>query len=208
VRLVEDGRSFAPAEFPLGGRLFALCERDLLAVLRMVDEARFTVLIAPGRDGDLATAAAEAIGVRVVRGSSRRGGREAFAGLVRALEGSQDPAMIVVDGPLGPDGVPKPGILACATATGRAVVPVATAARRSIVFGAAWSRMYLPLAFTELVIACGPPIPPPPPGRDTRAALLPQLQAALARARERAREEIDRGRNAVSAAAARAAGSA
>src|SRR5262249_45037650 len=159
--------------------IFAISERDLLVLPRMASEVDFTTLIAPGRDGDLTTAAAEALGLRVVRGSSRRAGREGFAALVDALRATRDPAAIVVDGPLGPAGEPKPGVLACAAATGRAVVPVGAAARRAIVITISWSKLFLPLPFTEVVIVCGTPIPAPAPGRAARTALLGVLRSGL-----------------------------
>ncbi|HWC65480.1 MAG TPA: hypothetical protein VG777_05310, partial [Thermoanaerobaculia bacterium] len=75
--------------------------------------------------------------------------------LVAALSESDRPAGIVVDGPLGPPGVPKPGVLFCARETGRPIVPLGVAARGKIEFRASWSRIYLPLPGARIVIACG-----------------------------------------------------
>jgi lysophospholipid acyltransferase (LPLAT)-like uncharacterized protein len=199
--LTHDDRTYRPAEYPFDAQIFAISERDLLVLPRMTDETRFTALIATGRDGDLATAAAEALGLSVVRGSSRRAGHMAFSELVRALERNAGPAAIVVDGPLGPAGEPKPGVLACAAATGRCVVPVGAAARRAIVLTPSWSKLYLPLPFTEVVIVCGAPIPAPPRGRAARAELLDELRAALTLARSRALEACREPRRGLSRAA-------
>jgi lysophospholipid acyltransferase (LPLAT)-like uncharacterized protein len=191
--LTHDGKTLAPAEYPFDRQIFAISERDLFVLPRMTEEVRFTSLIAPGRDGDLTTAVAVALGVDVVRGSSRRAGRAAVTELVHALDESAHPAAIVVDGPLGPPGEPKPGVLACAAATGRVVVPVAAAARRAVVLTPSWSKLYLPLPFTRAVIVCGAPIPAPAPGRAARAGLLDELRDALALARARALEACGAG---------------
>ena len=153
--ILPDGSRIPAVEYPFGRQIFAVCERDAIALSALMVGRGFTVLAAFGRDGDLASALLEGIGCRVVRGAARRGGARALRRLVAALSESDRPAGIVVDGPLGPPGVPKPGVLFCARETGRPIVPLGVAARGKIEFRASWSRIYLPLPGARIVIACG-----------------------------------------------------
>jgi lysophospholipid acyltransferase (LPLAT)-like uncharacterized protein len=77
------------------------------------------------------TAFFESAGLRVVRGSSHRGGREAVSGLVQMLRAGND-AGITPDGPRGPCYVFKPGALVVAR---RAQVRVALV---GLIFGRSW----------------------------------------------------------------------
>ena len=191
--VMPDGTVLAPEQFAFGRQLFAICERDLLVLARMVRHTPFTALVALGRDGDWATAAGEALGCTIVRGSSRRGGSEALAELVKALDASPRPTALVVDGPLGPAGVPKGGALFCGGRTGRPVIPVGAAARRAIVFRSSWSGIFLPLPFTRAAFVCGEPIVlERPPRRGESASLLATLGERLALARKGALAAVGR----------------
>ena len=191
--LLPDGNTLRPSDYEFRSQLFAICERDLLVLPRMTAETSFVALVALGRDGDFATAAAEALGVRIIRGSSRRGGTRALAALVRTLEGGADPAAIVVDGPLGPPGQPKEGILFCAGHTGRPIVPVGAAARYALVIRRAWSRIYLPLPFSRVAFVAGEPIElARTPPREEAGPLLALLAERLAKARAAALATVGR----------------
>jgi lysophospholipid acyltransferase (LPLAT)-like uncharacterized protein len=152
---LPDGTVIAAGDYPFGAQIFALSERDALALAGVIVDREFTVLAAFGRDGELASAALEGIGCRVVRGAERRGGAGALRSMIRALRASASPLAIVVDGPLGPADEPKPGIFLCARESGRPIVPLGAAARRSLVFRKAWSRIYLPLPLTTITVVAG-----------------------------------------------------
>jgi lysophospholipid acyltransferase (LPLAT)-like uncharacterized protein len=191
------GEPFEPRAFACSGEIWALCERDALALAGLVAARGFTALIALGRDGDWAAAALTALGCGVVRGSSRRGGWPALRSLLRHLEASPGPLAMVVDGPLGPAGRVRPGALICARDSGRPVRPVAAAARRRILFPRTWSGIYLPLPFTTVRIALGESLAVP-------AGAAPGETADLALELERRLAEAGR-RAAATAAAARVA---
>lgn len=181
--ILPDGSRIPAVEYPFGRQIFAVCERDAIALSALMVGRGFTVLAAFGRDGDLASALLEGIGCRVVRGAARRGGARALRRLVAALSESDKPAGIVVDGPLGPAGVPKAGALFCARETGRPIVPLGVAARGKIEFRASWSRIYLPLPGARIVIVCGETIAVP--AEATRAGIdrtRAELEARLAAA--------------------------
>lgn len=156
--LLPDGTTVAGRDFAAGDALYAVRERDLFALAALAEGRAFHVLVADGNDGEWAAAFASPLGCRITRGSSLHHGLYALRVLVHVLRASEDPAAIVVDGPLGPAGEAKEGIAAMAAFTGRAIVPAAAAARRKIVFARSWAAHLLPLPFAEVTIAAGSPI--------------------------------------------------
>lgn len=184
---LPDGARMPARDYPFPGHLFALCERDAIALAGIIVDRAFTVLAARGRDGDLAAAALAAIGCRVVRGATRRGGASALRRLAAEFAAGDAPGGIVVDGPLGPDAAAQPGILWCARATGRPVVPLGVAVAGKIVFRRSWSKIALPLPFARIAVVCGESlrVPADTPDGDL-AALAAELSRRLLGARRRA----------------------
>ncbi len=143
-----DGSSFS-RDYTYGREIFAFSERDVLAIAGYWPPRRgLGLLVAHGRDGDWATVVVEALGYRVVRGSSARGGAAALRELIRFASHSGQSLGLVVDGPLGPAGRAKPGAVACAIETGLPLRALATAARHSFVFPKTWSGIYFPMPFS------------------------------------------------------------
>lgn len=107
-------------------------------------------LVSASKDGAWLSAFFESVGLRVVRGSSSRGGREAVLELVDVLRGGND-AGITPDGPRGPIYVCKPG-----------VVTVARRSRARVVFLGihhadawslrSWDRFELPRPFSRVEV--------------------------------------------------------
>lgn len=157
--LLLDGTVIRPADYPFSRELFALCERDSLALAGLVARAGFTVLVAKGRDGDWASAVLERLGCRVARGSSLRGGIQALKELLDAVQASDGPAGIVVDGPLGPAGQAKGGVILCGMHTGSPVRALGAATAHRVTFRKSWSRIYLPLPFSRVVVAVDDSLP-------------------------------------------------
>ncbi len=189
--ILPDGSRVTPATYPFGMEIFAFCERDAFALGGLLGRARFTTLIAPGRDGDWATEVVTSLGGRVVRGATERGGTQALSQLLRDLAGNDGPLALVVDGPLGPAGVAKGGAVVCAARSGRPLRPVGAAARRTLVLGRSWSKLWLPLPFSRVVVVVGEPLPVPAGlDRPDRAHLAAELTARLAEVRRLALREV------------------
>lgn len=185
---LPDGTEIAARAYPFGRQIFALSERDAFALAGVIVDRGFTTLAAPGRDGELASAALEGIGCRVVRGARRRGGARALRELIRGLATSESPFAIVVDGPLGPADEPKPGIFMCARESGRPIVPLGAAARRSVELRRAWSRIHVPLLFATVTIVAGESLfVPAGASVDDLGRLAEELSVRLRRARGDAR---------------------
>jgi lysophospholipid acyltransferase (LPLAT)-like uncharacterized protein len=175
---LPDGSEMPAREYPFAGKLFALPEGDAIALAGIIVDRGFTALAAPGRDGDRAAAALRAIGCRVVRGATRRGGAPALRRLAAIFRESDSPGGIVVDGPLGPAGEPKPGIVWLARETGRGIVPLGTAARPTVVFRRTWSRLHVPLPAARIAVVCGETLFVP---RETGDAGITELTEELGR---------------------------
>ena len=84
-------------------------------------------MISQSRDGDLAAQGDRMLGWEPVRGSSTRGGLEALEKLKELALGGYKIGHIV-DGPKGPFGVVKPGLLKIAQIAGLSIVPTITSA--------------------------------------------------------------------------------
>lgn len=137
-------------------------------------------------DGEVAARAFEAMKVRIVRGSSTRGGQRALLQLFRMVErGEVGHAGLTVDGPKGPPRVVKPGIVALARRFGVPIVPGSFSSRPYWMLGS-WDRMVLAPPFSRMVIALGEPISP-------REDLSDEgLAAEVGRAIDRLTDELDR----------------
>ena len=117
------------------------------------------IMISQSRDGDLGARLAERLGLVPVRGSSSRGGATALASILRALK--KNPAVIhIVDGPQGPKGVVKPGLITMAQLSGAVILPIIVSARKAWILGN-WDRFLVPKPFSELTIEWGQPLAVP-----------------------------------------------
>jgi lysophospholipid acyltransferase (LPLAT)-like uncharacterized protein len=111
-------------------------------------ERRKVVMTSPSRDGLLLDALLARFGLETAKGSSKSRGRAGAVEMIRhAREGTM--AIMAVDGPRGPLGIPKPGVVSIARGGQAPLYIVTTSADRAITFGS-WDRMFLPLPFTRI----------------------------------------------------------
>jgi len=116
-----------------------------------------SILASQSNDGELSARIARAWGIRVTRGSTSRGGREAALLVYRELRQERSTVLVMPDGPIGPARRAKPGCVALAATTGAPIVPVGLAASRRIRLKS-WDRMIVGMPFSRLVFAAGEPI--------------------------------------------------
>ena len=125
-----------------------------------------------GRDGEPVEGRADperralVLGFTIVRGSSSNGGARGLAALVRRLKAGEHDAAFAVDGPRGPYGVPKPGVLLAARAAGAVIVPMGSAIAGAKTFARAWDRFALAWPFARVSVFLGAPIEPAELGPD------------------------------------------
>ncbi len=85
------------------------------------------IIVSKSLDGEMIARVVKSLGWLPVRGSSSRGGEEALAEIKR-LGTSGFRVGHIVDGPRGPFGVIKPGLIRIAQFTGMPIVPTITSA--------------------------------------------------------------------------------
>ena len=118
---------------------------------------RVVVMLSPSLDGQLLAATLERFGLDHVCATSDSRGVAGTLEFIRRVEAG-DVGLIAVDGPRGPRGVVKPGVLRIAAAAHAQLVVASTAASRGITFGS-WDRAHLatPFARVDLVYRLLPP---------------------------------------------------
>jgi len=141
------------------------------------DRSGGVVMVSRSRDGDIIADTVDRFGMRAVRGSSGRGGRDALEQMIDALRHDDVSAGVIVDGPRGPALEAKAGALVLARATGLPVVP-GTWWARPLVRVRSWDRTVVPLPFSRIVFAFAPPLFVAPDASD---AALEQARVELTR---------------------------
>ncbi|MDP3096471.1 MAG: lysophospholipid acyltransferase family protein, partial [Syntrophales bacterium] len=134
-----------------GKGIIAVWHQRILLVVsyaRRFREFKPAAMISQSRDGDLIADVARRLNFRPVRGSSSRGGREALAAMVAEL--SVHPlAVHAVDGPQGPRGLVKAGIIRMAQLSGAPIIPVYISVNRAWILKS-WDRILIPKPFSTV----------------------------------------------------------
>jgi len=140
----------------------ALWHQRFLGVLSYVRKFRkfsLAIMISMSRDGDWISPVAKRLGLRPVRGSSSRGGKEALAAMVQDLAKNQA-ALHIVDGPQGPQKVVKAGLIRLAQLSRASIVPIYISVDRAWITRS-WDRFLIPKPFSRVLVRFGEPIPVP-----------------------------------------------
>lgn len=111
---------------------------------------RPALMISKSSDGELIAGVANRTGWITARGSSSRGGRDAMQAMINHMKLYRFGAH-VVDGPQGPMGIIKPGLVRIAQQSGAVIVPFVITAESAWFFGS-WDRFMLPKPFSRVVL--------------------------------------------------------
>ncbi|WP_419662003.1 conserved uncharacterized protein, DUF374 [Desulfosarcina variabilis str. Montpellier] len=114
------------------------------------------IMISQSRDGEMVARIVDILGWQAVRGSSSKGGMRALK-KIRQLTGKGYRIGHIVDGPQGPFGVVKPGLITIAQFAGAPIVPVIVSPQRYWMFSS-WDRFMVPKPFSKVFIRFAPPI--------------------------------------------------
>lgn len=133
------------------------------------------------RDAEIAVRIGEKFGWKFVRGSSTRGGGEAFDAMVEALRRPGAVVAITPDGPQGPWREAKGGVVRAAAETGAVIVPMSGSATRLRMLSS-WDRFLLPLPFGTIIYAFGEAVTAEP-GEDLEEVRR-RVEAAITAAEE------------------------
>ena len=116
-------------------------------------------MVSQSRDGDLIADLCRLLNFRPVRGSSSRGGREALAAMVAELS-VQRAAVHAVDGPQGPRGIIKSGLIRMAQLSGVPIAPLTISVNRAWILKS-WDRFLIPKPFSTISVHWDNLIPVP-----------------------------------------------
>lgn len=130
---------------------------DEMALLPHFGQAGVTLLVSQSRDGEIMARATRALGYRVTRGSSSRRAVGGLLAMIRAAREGHN-VVLAVDGPRGPRGVCKQGIVQLAQKASIPLFPVGVATSRRFVFKKTWNQVYLPLPLARQVIVLDEPM--------------------------------------------------
>jgi hypothetical protein len=140
---------------------------------------RVHALTSRSRDGEILSRFVQGFGIRVVRGSSSRGGARALLARARLVREEGAEILVVPDGPRGPRHVAQAGAVLLAKVTGAPIVPVGFGATPSTVLRS-WDAFLVPHPFARAVVIFGNPIAVPGDAdRDLIETKRRELEAAL-----------------------------
>jgi lysophospholipid acyltransferase (LPLAT)-like uncharacterized protein len=114
------------------------------------------VMISQSRDGDMIAEVYQRLKFHPVRGSSSRGGKKGLLAMVHYLK-SHLVAVHVIDGPQGPRGVIKEGLISLAQHAQAPIIPAYVSASRTWVLNS-WDRCLIPKPFSKVVLRFDDPI--------------------------------------------------
>lgn len=120
-----------------------------------------SALISQSKDGEAITTAVAAIGIKAVRGSTAKAGKDkggaaALKEMIRVLRGG-DSIAVTPDGPRGPRMRISPGVIQLAKLSGAPIIPM-TGALSGQRLAASWDRAAIPAPFGRGVYYWGAPI--------------------------------------------------
>ena len=140
-----------------GGRvLLCVWHQQFFSAIRHFQNYRDfkpALMISKSLDGEIIAGVAQRTGWHAVRGSSSRGGSEALKEMIDHFKQSGIAAHIV-DGPLGPAGEVKPGVIRLAHIADAAIVPFYTSANRAWYFNS-WDSFFIPKPFAKITLSFG-----------------------------------------------------
>jgi lysophospholipid acyltransferase (LPLAT)-like uncharacterized protein len=143
--------------FREGGRvLLCVWHQQFFAAIRHFQNYRDfkpALMISKSLDGEIIAGVARRTGWHAVRGSSSRGGSEALKEMIDHFKQSRIAAHIV-DGPLGPAGEVKPGVIRLAHIADTVIIPFYTLADRAWYFNS-WDSFFLPKPFAKVTLSFG-----------------------------------------------------
>jgi lysophospholipid acyltransferase (LPLAT)-like uncharacterized protein len=140
--------------FKQGGRVILCCwhQQFFSAIRHFKTYASYkpALMISQSKDGEIIARIAEKTGWHTVRGSSSRDGGRALKEMVSYVKKSRF-AGHVLDGPRGPAGIVKAGVVKLAQDTGAFVVPFYISADRAWYFNS-WDHFMLPKPFARVTL--------------------------------------------------------
>jgi hypothetical protein len=163
VKLETSNEETVTRHLEGGGKgIGAIWHQRFLGALRYAEKFRRyspAIMISQSRDGEWIAQFISRIGFRPIRGSSSRGGKEALAAMVEDMALHQL-AIHAVDGPQGPKGGVKAGLIRMAQLARVPIFPVFISVERAWILHS-WDRFLIPKPFSRILVRFAGPIPVP-----------------------------------------------
>lgn len=141
--------------------VFQFWHGDMFILWYLTAPLKPAAIVSQAGDGDIASAVLEGLNFMTFRGSSTRGGRKAYRGMIKYLrQQSVKVSAFASDGPRGPRRVMKPGTLVTAQHLKGYVIPVASTSKWAL-RARGWDKFAIPLPFSKAIASFGEPIPAP-----------------------------------------------
>jgi lysophospholipid acyltransferase (LPLAT)-like uncharacterized protein len=139
------------------GWIMACWHHNIFALTLASVGLPYRPLASRSKDGEFISFVLKRLGFVPVRGSSSRGGQSARQQMVSELLAGF-PTAVSVDGPRGPKGQVKAGILDLARRSGAPIIPMTAVADRYWEMHKSWDRFRLPKPFAKILVLYGEPI--------------------------------------------------
>lgn len=144
--------------YPTQPVIFAIWHKNQCMIYATKDKEKFYVLISASNDGEIISRGIKCLGLKSIRGSSKRKGVSASLEILDKLKDGNSIAMMV-DGPRGPKEKVKDGIIYMAKNSGIPIVPAAWDSKdKTFVHFKTWDGFRIPVGFCKLVALYGEPI--------------------------------------------------
>lgn len=138
--------------------VFQLWHGDMFISWHVTSPFRPAAIVSQAGDGDIASAVLEGLDFVTFRGSSTRGGRKAFSGMIRHLRKQNIKiSAFASDGPRGPRRVMKAGTYVTAQHLDGFIIPTAAASKWAL-RARGWDKFTIPIPFSKAVVSFGEPI--------------------------------------------------
>ena len=179
--------------YPKQQVLFAIWHGEQCVVYGNEDKSKFYVLVSASNDGEIISKAIDTLGIKSVRGSSKR---RAVAGSLELLDRLKDGSSvaIMVDGPRGPKGKVKDGIINMAKLSGVPIVPVSWQSKdKTFIAFNSWDNFRIPVGYCRTVALYGEPIYIPSElTREDQKAMCERLEEEMLKVRQDLTENFDK----------------
>ena len=162
-----DRRRMAVSTSPTASFLLGSFHENAFAGVFCHAHQNICNMVSKSKDGEITSFLMHKLGLKTVRGSSSRGGKEVRDAMVRMVMGGVNGA-ITVDGPRGPRRVLKNGIVDIARKTGAPVLPLTSYGESSWVLKKTWDQTRIPKPFSRVIVYYGEPITVPKEVREDR----------------------------------------
>ncbi len=150
VRVRADGLRGEPSPSPC---IYACLHRDLIPAILHVQRQRPVLLVSRSPDGDILVRILSRYGFGFSRGSTGKDGGQAFVRLLTALRSGRSVG-VAVDGPRGPFGAVREGVIQLSRRSGHPIVPLLVRPGRHWRLHN-WDRTVIPCPFSRVAVREG-----------------------------------------------------